>query len=98
MGKEKLAFSLIVVINLLNRYMNENTKIVKDKTAGEPLTMSGPYTHKAFDIINKATVEDNGKNYQEAFNLYKSGIEYFLHAIKYECPSKEIKDNLRKKM
>merc|ERR1712076_128245 len=33
----------------------------------------------------------------EAFNLYQSGVEYFLHAIKYECPSKEIKDNLRKK-
>jgi len=59
--------------------------------------MPGPYTQKAIDIINKATIEDNAKNYQEAFNLYQSGVEYFLHAIKYECPSKEIKDNLRKK-
>lgn len=59
--------------------------------------MPGPYTQKAIDIINKATQEDDAKNYQEALNLYQSGVEYFLHAIKYECPSKDIKDNLRKR-
>jgi vacuolar protein-sorting-associated protein 4 len=59
--------------------------------------MPGTVTQKAIDMINQATQEDKAGQYQEAFDHYQKGVEYFLHAIKYECPSKDIKDNLRGK-
>ncbi|XP_075257103.1 vacuolar protein sorting-associated protein 4-like [Convolutriloba macropyga] len=59
--------------------------------------MPGPYTTKAIEIINKATQEDNAHNFEEALKLYESGVEYFLHAVKYECPTSEIKASVRKK-
>ncbi|XP_039286829.1 vacuolar protein sorting-associated protein 4 [Nilaparvata lugens] len=61
--------------------------------------MSGTMTglQKAIDIITKATEEDKKKNYEEALRLYKYGVEYFLHAIKYETHGEKAKESIRAK-
>ncbi|KAG1649387.1 Vacuolar protein sorting-associated protein 4B [Nymphon striatum] len=53
--------------------------------------------HKAIDLVTKATKEDKNTNYEEAFRLYECGVEYFLHAIKYEEQSDEAKESMRSK-
>ncbi|CAL1268154.1 unnamed protein product [Larinioides sclopetarius] len=52
---------------------------------------------KAIDLVTKATEEDKKKNYDEAFRLYEHGVEYFLHAIKYEAQSDKAKESIRAK-
>lgn len=52
---------------------------------------------KAIDLVTKATEEDKKKNYEEAFRLYEHGVEYFLHAIKYEAQSDRAKESIRAK-
>lgn len=52
---------------------------------------------KAIDLVTKATEEDKNKNYEEAFRLYEHGVEYFLHAIKYEAQSDKAKESIRAK-
>uniref|UniRef100_A0A182IA16 vesicle-fusing ATPase n=1 Tax=Anopheles arabiensis TaxID=7173 RepID=A0A182IA16_ANOAR len=52
---------------------------------------------KAIDIVTKATEEDRNKNYEEALRLYEHGVEYFLHAIKYEAQGDKAKDSIRAK-
>ncbi|MRA76076.1 hypothetical protein GH890_32125, partial [Bacillus thuringiensis] len=37
------------------------------------------------------------KNYEEALRLYEHGVEYFLHAIKYEAQSDKAKESIRAK-
>uniref|UniRef100_A0AC35U1V1 Vesicle-fusing ATPase n=1 Tax=Rhabditophanes sp. KR3021 TaxID=114890 RepID=A0AC35U1V1_9BILA len=53
---------------------------------------------KAIEIVTRATVEDDKKNFREALNLYQNGIEYFLHAIKYECQGERQKETIRLKV
>lgn len=52
---------------------------------------------KAIDLVTKATEEDKNKNYAEALRLYEHGVEYFLHAIKYEAQGDKAKDSIRGK-
>lgn len=52
---------------------------------------------KAIDIVTKATEEDKNKNYEDALRLYKYGVEYFLHAIKYEAHGDKAKESIRNK-
>lgn len=52
---------------------------------------------KAIDLVTRATEEDKKKNYEEAFRLYEHGVEYFLHAIKYEAQSEKAKESIRAK-
>lgn len=52
---------------------------------------------KAIDIVTKATEEDKNKNYAEALRLYEYGVEYFLHAIKYEAQGEKAKESIRSK-
>lgn len=52
---------------------------------------------KAIELVTKATEEDKNKNYDEAFRLYEHGVEYFLHAIKYEAQSDKAKESIRAK-
>lgn len=60
--------------------------------------MSGGTTlQKAIDLVTKATEEDRNKNYEEALRLYEHGVEYFLHAIKYEAQGDKAKDSIRAK-
>lgn len=47
--------------------------------------------------MTKATEEDKKKNYEEALRLYEHGVEYFLHAIKYEAQSDKAKESIRAK-
>ncbi|XP_058064089.1 vacuolar protein sorting-associated protein 4-like [Anopheles bellator] len=58
---------------------------------------SGSTLQKAIDIVTKATEEDRNKNYDEALRLYEHGVEYFLHAIKYEAQGDKAKDSIRAK-
>lgn len=58
---------------------------------------SGSTLQKAIDIVTKATEEDRNKNYEEALRLYEHGVEYFLHAIKYEAQGDKAKDSIRAK-
>uniref|UniRef100_A0A224XCM5 vesicle-fusing ATPase n=1 Tax=Panstrongylus lignarius TaxID=156445 RepID=A0A224XCM5_9HEMI len=58
---------------------------------------TGGTLQKAIDLVTKATEEDRNKNYEEALRLYEHGVEYFLHAIKYEAQSERAKDSIRSK-
>merc|ERR1711953_92786 len=52
---------------------------------------------KAIEIVTKATEEDKNGNFEEALKLYQHGVEYFLHAIKYEAQSERSKSTIREK-
>lgn len=52
---------------------------------------------KAIDLVTKATEEDKNKNYEEALRLYEHGVEYFLHAVKYEAQGERAKESIRAK-
>merc|ERR1711953_1099158 len=52
---------------------------------------------KAIEIVTKATEEDKNGNFEEALKLYQHGVEYFLHAIKYEAQSERSKATIREK-
>ncbi|KAJ2804123.1 Vacuolar protein sorting-associated protein 4, partial [Coemansia furcata] len=39
---------------------------------------------KAKDFVNRAIAEDNAGNYEEAYKLYQTAIEWYLTGIKYE--------------
>lgn len=58
---------------------------------------AGSTLQKAIDIVTKATEEDRNKNYEEALRLYEHGVEYFLHAIKYEAQGDKAKESIRAK-
>ncbi|XP_074644228.1 vacuolar protein sorting-associated protein 4B-like [Tubulanus polymorphus] len=58
---------------------------------------SGGSIQKAIEIVTKATEEDKNKNYEEAFRLYQHGVQYFLHALKYEAQSDKSKESIREK-
>uniref|UniRef100_A0A0N4VHV1 vesicle-fusing ATPase n=1 Tax=Enterobius vermicularis TaxID=51028 RepID=A0A0N4VHV1_ENTVE len=58
--------------------------------------LSLPFS-KAIELVTKATEEDKKKNYQEALRLYEHGVDYFLHAIKYEAQSEKQKETIRQR-
>uniref|UniRef100_A0A0R3S426 MIT domain-containing protein n=1 Tax=Elaeophora elaphi TaxID=1147741 RepID=A0A0R3S426_9BILA len=58
---------------------------------------NGSTLQKAIELVTRATEEDKKKNYPEALRLYKHGIDYFLHAIKYEAQSEKQKDTIRQR-
>lgn len=37
---------------------------------------------KAIDLASKAAQEDKAQNYAEAFKLYESAVQYFLHVMR----------------
>lgn len=37
---------------------------------------------KAIDLASKAAQEDKAQNYAEAFSLYQSAVQYFLHVMR----------------
>ncbi|CAB3992335.1 vacuolar sorting-associated 4A [Paramuricea clavata] len=59
--------------------------------------MSGGTFQKAIEIVTKATEEDKAGNFEEALRLYEHGVEYFLHAIKYEAQGDKSKESIRAK-
>lgn len=59
--------------------------------------MSSSTLQKAIDHVTKATAEDKAGNYQEALRLYQHGVDYFLHAIKYEAQGEKSKESIRAK-
>jgi vacuolar protein-sorting-associated protein 4 len=61
------------------------------------MTTGGSTLQKAIDLVTKATEEDRNKNFEEALRLYDHGVEYFLHAIKYEAQNDRIKESIRQK-
>ncbi|XP_057291230.1 vacuolar protein sorting-associated protein 4-like isoform X2 [Hydractinia symbiolongicarpus] len=67
-----------------------NTILVLGMAAGGTL-------QKAIDLVTKATEEDKKGNYSEALRLYEHGVEYFLHAIKYDAQSERSKESIRAK-
>lgn len=58
---------------------------------------NGSTLQKAIELVTKATEEDKKKNYAEALRLYEHGVDYFLHAIKYEAQSDKQKDTIRQR-
>ncbi|RMX66899.1 hypothetical protein DD238_000949 [Peronospora effusa] len=54
--------------------------------------MENKFIPQAIEIVTQAIDEDNRKNYQEAFRLYKKALEHFMVGVKYEKnpTSKEI--------
>ncbi|VDM45752.1 unnamed protein product [Toxocara canis] len=61
------------------------------------MSANGTTLQKAIELVTKATEEDKKKNYQEALRLYEHGIDYFLHAIKYEAQSDKQKETIRQR-
>ncbi|KAL3313850.1 Vacuolar protein sorting-associated protein 4B [Cichlidogyrus casuarinus] len=53
---------------------------------------------KAIDVITKATNADKNKEYEEALRYYQSGVELFLHAMKYEAHNEKSKDAIKCKV
>jgi hypothetical protein len=49
--------------------------------------MSGgnDFLRKAIEIVSKATEEDRKENFEEAYRLYQSSLEYFMTALKCMC-------------
>lgn len=43
------------------------------------------FLKKAIEIVTKATEEDRKENYEEAYRLYQSALEYFMTALKCMC-------------
>jgi len=58
---------------------------------------SGSTLQKAIDLVKQATEKDKAGEYQEALALYENGVEYFLHAIKYEAQNDRSKESIRSK-
>eukprot|EP00743_Colponemidia_sp_Colp-15_P001176 GILK01001291.1.p1 GENE.GILK01001291.1~~GILK01001291.1.p1 ORF type:complete len:463 (-),score=74.89 GILK01001291.1:211-1527(-) len=58
--------------------------------------MDNSIRDKAIQLAQQACTEDNNKNYEEAFKLYRAALDHFRHAIKYE-PNKVLKDRLQAK-
>ncbi|GFY67712.1 vacuolar protein sorting-associated protein 4B [Trichonephila inaurata madagascariensis] len=52
---------------------------------------------KANNLIIKAEEEVKKKNYQEALNMYKQGIDYYLHLTKYDYKEGKAKEVLQVK-
>ncbi|KHN78045.1 Vacuolar protein sorting-associated protein 4A [Toxocara canis] len=67
------------------------------KTNLNRMSANGTTLQKAIELVTKATEEDKKKNYQEALRLYEHGIDYFLHAIKYEAQSDKQKETIRQR-
>ncbi|OQR75957.1 vacuolar protein sorting-associated protein 4B-like [Tropilaelaps mercedesae] len=63
----------------------------------EAMASNSSALNKAIELVTKATEEDRAKNYKEALRLYEYGIEYFLHAIRYEAQSDKAKESIRNK-
>ncbi|KAH9407188.1 Vacuolar protein sorting-associated protein 4A [Tyrophagus putrescentiae] len=59
--------------------------------------MSSGTLQKAIDLVTQATEKDKAKDYAEALRLYQHGVEYFLHAIKYDAPNDKTKESIRNK-
>uniref|UniRef100_A0A2H1VF53 SFRICE_018249 n=1 Tax=Spodoptera frugiperda TaxID=7108 RepID=A0A2H1VF53_SPOFR len=53
---------------------------------------------KAFDILAKATEEDDKKNYEESFRYYVQGIIYLLHVAKHEAKGELSKEHINEVM
>lgn len=44
--------------------------------------MENKFIPQAIEIVKEAIHEDNSKNYQEAFRLYKKALEHFMVGVK----------------
>lgn len=44
--------------------------------------MENKFIPQAIEIVTQAINEDNNKNYQEAFRLYKKALEHFMVGVK----------------
>ncbi|KAL3901137.1 MAG: hypothetical protein SGCHY_000830 [Lobulomycetales sp.] len=58
--------------------------------------MSTNFLEKAIEIVRRATEEDGKGNFEEAYKLYSTALEYFMTAIKYE-KNERVKESVRKK-
>ncbi|KAK9379189.1 P-loop containing nucleoside triphosphate hydrolase protein [Kockiozyma suomiensis] len=54
------------------------------------------FVGKAIDIVQKAIEADSAENFEEAYKLYYSSLEYFMMALKYEKNAKN-KEMIRSK-
>jgi len=52
---------------------------------------------KAIATVTQATELDQKEEFEQAIKLYMTGVEYFLHAIKYEVNSDRAKSSIRDK-
>lgn len=47
--------------------------------------MENKFIPQAIEIVTSAIHEDNAKNYEEAFRLYKKALEHFMIGVKCKC-------------
>lgn len=49
--------------------------------------MENKFIPQAIEIVTLAINEDNSKNYEEAFRLYKKALEHFMVGVKCALPA-----------
>ena len=61
--------------------------------------MTSKNLDKAIDLVKRAAEEETKQNYEEALKLYQSGVEYFLHVLKYDVTAKgPLSENIRNRV
>lgn len=55
------------------------------------MTDAGSFLNKAIETVKQATEKDTAKDYETAFRLYETALQYFLAALK--CTNHTIKIN-----
>lgn len=61
------------------------------------MTDAGSFLNKAIETVKQATEKDTAKDYETAFRLYETALQYFLAALKYE-KNETTKKAIRNKM
>lgn len=56
----------------------------------ERAPMENKFIPQAIEIVTSAIHEDNAKNYEEAFRLYKKALEHFMIGVKCKCSSSSL--------
>ncbi|CAD5113903.1 DgyrCDS3062 [Dimorphilus gyrociliatus] len=57
-----------------------------------------PSLKKGITYLKQAIEEDYAENFEEAFKLYKNGLQCFLNALKYELTNQAVKSQVRAKV
>uniref|UniRef100_A0A914C8U7 vesicle-fusing ATPase n=1 Tax=Acrobeloides nanus TaxID=290746 RepID=A0A914C8U7_9BILA len=74
------------------------TKVDKDMQTILQIMANENSLSKAIAIITKAIEADKAKNYEEALRYYTIGVDYFIHALKYEALGEKQNKTIRNRV
>ncbi|GMF42936.1 unnamed protein product [Phytophthora fragariaefolia] len=64
------------------RYRDTDSHTLRCSATRAAAAMENKFIPQAIEIVTRAINEDNSKNYQEAFVLYKKALEHFMVGVK----------------